>query len=247
MTIADEGVGRALLVVHGGMGDLRSWQRVTDRLRPRFRTLRLHRRQYRLDVARPVSMADEVAEVRRVAAGLDRPVLIGHSSGAVLALEVLAADPAAWSAAVLYEPPLVVGRPFGLEHVARARAALAAGRPGTAFAVFLREVAELRSPLIPLAAFAMNRRPGRMAALVERQLDDHEAIARLGDRRAAYGVVDVPVLLLTGGRSPQHLLDRADALQQVLPRASRRVLPGQGHNAERTAPARVAAAIDRFL
>ena len=77
MTIADEGAGRALLVVHGGMGDLRSWRRVTDRLRPRFRTLRLHWRQYRLDVARMVLIADVVAEVCWVDVWLDRIVLNG--------------------------------------------------------------------------------------------------------------------------------------------------------------------------
>jgi hypothetical protein len=43
------------------------------------------------------------------------------------------------------------------------------------------------------------------------------------------------------------LRDRLDAPERVLPRASRVTLRGQGHNAERTAPAQVADAIAGYL
>ena len=109
----DEGMGRAILVLHGGMGDETSWSRVTDLLRDRFRVVRLTRRQYQLEVPRKVTMADEVAQVRAVAATLERPVLVGHSSGAVLALEALVADPDLYAGAVLYEPPIVLDEPLG--------------------------------------------------------------------------------------------------------------------------------------
>jgi len=52
----DEGRGRAILVLHGGMGDETSWSRVTDLLRDRFRVVRLTRRQYELDVPRKVTI-----------------------------------------------------------------------------------------------------------------------------------------------------------------------------------------------
>src|SRR5262245_34213808 len=103
-----EGDGRSILVLHGGMGDEASWAEVTGRLRDRFRVARLYRRQYRLDVPRKVTMADEVTEVLAAAGTLDRPLLVGHSSGAVLALESLAAAPELFSAAALYEPPLMI-------------------------------------------------------------------------------------------------------------------------------------------
>src|SRR3954449_10531852 len=87
----DEGIGTPILVVHGGTGNADSWKAVTDLLHPRFRTVRLLRRQYRLDLPGGATMADEVDHVRQVAAGLDRPVLVGHSSGGVVALEALVA------------------------------------------------------------------------------------------------------------------------------------------------------------
>src|SRR4051812_21143248 len=106
----DEGIGTPVLVVHGGMGDRTTWKPVTDLLNQRFRTVRLHRRQYRLDVAGPpVTMAQEVEHVSAIAAQLDRPVLVGHSSGGVLALEALVTEPEAYAAAVLYEPPIRIG------------------------------------------------------------------------------------------------------------------------------------------
>jgi pimeloyl-ACP methyl ester carboxylesterase len=253
-----EGSGRSILVLHGGMGDLSSWANVTDRLRDRFRVARLYRRQYRLDVPRKVTMADEAAEVLAAAATLDSPVLVGHSSGAVLALEALvAAAPGLFSAAVLYEPPLLIDdRPLGDgtqsgdgsggRPADRARAALAAGKPGTAFAVFLREIAGMRDPMVAAAEAAMNSRP-EIGPVVQRQLDDNDAIDALGNRLAAYSKIDLPVLLLTGDQSPRHLTERLSALQAVLPDARRVTLPGEGHNAERSAPERLAEAIGQFV
>jgi pimeloyl-ACP methyl ester carboxylesterase len=319
-----EGSGRSILVLHGGMGDLSSWEKVTDRLRDRFRVARLYRRQYRLDVPRKVTMADEVAEVLAAASTLDRPVLVGHSSGAVLALEALAASPETFSAAVLYEPPLIIddrrlgdgtqtaqpqtaqpqpaqpqtaqpepsqtaqpqpseptqprsgdgrfegnaqpengraaqpdtprpdtrqpgggsaGRP-----IERARAALAEGRPGTAFAIFLAEVAGIGGvDGVEVAAIeaTVNRKP-EIAPIVERQLDDNDAIDALGNHLAAYSKIGLPVLLLTGDQSPLHLQERLGALQAVLPDARRVTLPGEGHNAERSAPDRLAEIIGEF-
>lgn len=245
--IADEGLGRPILVLHGGMGELSTWAPVTDRLRDRFRTVRLHRRQYRLDVPRKVTMPDEVADVRAVAATLDRPLLVGHSSGAVLALEALVADPGLYSAAVLYEPPLVLDKPLGGDAQPRARAALAAGRPGTAFAIFLRDVVGMRGPMTLVARIGMNVRASVIAPRVERQLDDNDAIDALGNRLEAYAKIDVPVLLLVGDRSPEHLHTRTEALRRVLPHARRLTMHGQGHTAQESAPDRVAGAIAQFM
>ena len=245
--LRDEGIGRPILVLHGGMGDSDAWVRVTDVLRDRFRTVRLHRLQYQLDVPRQVTMADEVRQTRAVAATLGRPVLVGHSSGAVLALEALAADPALYAGAVLYEPPIVVDEQLGGPKLAPARAAVARGRPGTALAIFGRDVVRMNPFLAALLGFVINRRPGELGPRVERQLDDCDAIDALGNRLDAYAKIDLPILLLGGDRSPAHLGARLDALQRALPHSRRVTMHGQGHNAERSAPARVARAITTFL
>jgi pimeloyl-ACP methyl ester carboxylesterase len=275
-----EGTGRTILVLHGGMGDLSSWKEVTDRLRDRFRVARLYRRQYRLDIPRRVSMAEEAAEVLAAAATLDRPMLVGHSSGAVLALEALVASPNLFSAAVLYEPPLRLDRPLGdgtqwddrgdrsphadadpgsadaqpgsvrserpsERPIDRARTALAEGRPGTAFAIFVGEIAGIGGDMVAAAEAALNQRP-EIGPVVERQLDDNDEIDELGNRLAAYAGINLPVLLLTGDQSPRHLRGRLAALQHVLPDARRVTLRGESHNAERSAPDRLAEVIAAF-
>jgi pimeloyl-ACP methyl ester carboxylesterase len=241
----DEGTGRPILVIHGGMGDSTAWERVTDRLRDRFRTVRLHRRQYRLDLPRPVTMAAEVQHVAAVAGALDRPVVVGHSSGGVLALEALTADPGRYAGAVLYEPPVVIGEPLGGDRLIPARAALADGKPGKALAAFLRDVVRMPAPQAAVAGFIVGRT--RYRDRVIRQLDDNDAIDALGVRLPAYAKIDVPVLLIGGDRSPKHLAERLDALERSLPHTRRLLMHGQGHNAERQAPQRLATAIAAFV
>jgi pimeloyl-ACP methyl ester carboxylesterase len=66
------------------MDDGRSWGKVAARLAPRFRVVRLHRRQYRLDIATgsPWTIAQEVDDVLAVAKVIGEPMLVvGHSSG----------------------------------------------------------------------------------------------------------------------------------------------------------------------
>jgi pimeloyl-ACP methyl ester carboxylesterase len=242
----DEGLGMPILVLHGGMGDSGVWSPVTDRLRDRFRTVRLHRRQYRLDLPRKVTMPQEVEHVAAIARQLDRPLLVGHSSGAVLALEALVADPELYSGGVLYEPPAVIDEPLGGGSNEIARGVLEEGKPGKAFAIFLRDMVQMR----PATARLIGALVGMRAELrdrVERQLDDNDAINALGVRLDAYAKLEMPILLVGGDKSPKHLGERLDALEKVLPHTRRLLMHGQGHNAERSAPDRLAAAITKHI
>jgi pimeloyl-ACP methyl ester carboxylesterase len=242
----DEGAGTPILVLHGGMGDSSAWSRVTDLLRDRFRTVRLHRRQYRLDLPRKITMPQEVEHVAAIARQLDKPLLVGHSSGAVLALEALTADPELYSGGVLYEPPIVIDEPLGGDGIIAAREAMAKGRPGKAFAIFLRDMVQMN----PVAARLIGALVGTRSELrdrVERQLDDNDAINALGVRLDAYAKLDLPILLLGGDKSPKHLGERLDALEKALPHTRRLLMHGQGHNANNTAPRRVAQAIARHI
>lgn len=143
----DEGSGPGVLLLHGGMGDGSSLARVASRLTPRFRVIRPHRLQYRLDLkrGRACTMAEEVRYVRELVEPIGEPlVVVGHSSGAVLALETLVALPSAFAGAVIYEPPLVAaGLPLGGEALVRAQAAVARGQSGKALAIFLREIVRI--------------------------------------------------------------------------------------------------------
>src|SRR6202011_3708451 len=109
----------------------------------RFRVLRLHRRQYRLDLktaCSPCSVTQEADDVLAVVKKVGEPLVIyGHSSGGVVALEALAASPASFAGAIIFEPASVIGPPLtgkGAEVIKQARAAIAAGKPGKAMTIF---------------------------------------------------------------------------------------------------------------
>lgn len=237
----DEGTGPPVLVVHPGLDDGTAWQGVAQRLSGRHRVVRVHRRQYRTDLTPGCSMAQEADDVVALAAALGEPVyLVGHSSGAVVALEALAVAPTRFLGAVLYEPPVHLRPGEWDEQIAQARSArTAAGR----MAIFLRDIVRVPPWQALPAALAVAAFP-RMRKLVPCQIEDAAAINRLGVRLDTYAHIDLPVVLLGGTRSPHHLVDRLTALAGVLPNASTVMLAGQGHSAHARAPQRVADVIE---
>lgn len=243
---ADDGAGEVVLVLHPGFDDGSSWGRVAAGLAPRFRVLRPVRRQYRLDAVHrhPCSIADEVTDVLALVEAVGGPVLlVGHSSGAVVALEALVASPASFSGAVLYEPPVHLRLGEWTAWIAQANAALAAGRPGTAMALFVREIVGMSSWVARLVGTLTAVVP-RYRVLVPCQTADAEAINDLGVRLDAYAGITVPTVLLTGSRSPAHLRERIDALAATMPDTQTLVLSGQGHDAQLKKPAAVVDAIE---
>ncbi|GII85706.1 alpha/beta hydrolase [Sphaerisporangium siamense] len=247
----DEGRGPVVVVIGPGLDDGRRTARLAGCLTPRFRVIRLHRRQYRNDLKRanpaPCAVAQEAGDVLAVVAALGGPVVVyGHSSGAVVALEALAASPSSFTGAVVFEPPSVTGTPLSGENgeiLGRARAAVAAGRPGTAMALVFRHTVGLPSWQAWPAA-ALTAMIPRYRALVPCQLDDLEAIDALGVRLDAYERIHVRTVLLGGDRSPSHLAERLDALARVMPEAERVVMPGYDHGADLKSPKTVARVIE---
>jgi pimeloyl-ACP methyl ester carboxylesterase len=247
---ADEGAGPVILVLHGGMSDESPWVKVAAELAPRFRVVRIRRRIYRLELpADPATdYALEVADILAVAKAIGEPcLLVGHSSGAVVALETLVADSAPFSGVALYEPPLLLDRaPLGGDALRKARAALARGHVRTALVIFLRNMVGLPLPVTIMVRIitVFNR---SFLKFVPRQIDDTDAINRLGVRLDAYAQVRLPALLVTGAKSPAHLRARTAALAGVLPNAwPVAIIPKQGHGAHTGSPGELAALIADF-
>ncbi|MCI0670205.1 MAG: alpha/beta hydrolase [Myxococcaceae bacterium] len=170
-------------------------------------------------------------------------LVVGHSSGAVVALEALVALPSMFAGAVIYEPPIVIGPPLGGEALSRARAAVVVGKPGRAIAIFLQDIVRIPSLAARLAGVFVAALP-RWRAFVPRQIDDVGAIDQLGVRLDAYARIEAPTVLLGGDRSPAHLGERLDALARTLPRAEKVVLHGQGHAANVKAPDALARVVE---
>lgn len=249
IAVTDAGQGPAILLVHAGSANGSSWSGVAEALSARFRILRFDRLIYRHDPP-PTgadAMAGEVTDVLAIASAVDGPLLlVGHSSGAVVALQSALAAPSRFAGMLLYEPPVAVTGPVGGDALRRARAALDAGDPDGAMAIHSRDI--VGSP--PLTVAVMRLLPPVRQAMrryAAGQIADDEALESLGVGIDRYAGLDLPVLLLGGARSPANLRARLDALASVLPRLdSVVILAKQGHLATLRAPDKVAVVIASF-
>ncbi len=245
----DEGAGPAILIVHPGSADASSWGAVAKLLADEFRVVRPQRRLYVADASAlpsPHSMAIEAADVLAVASRLSRPMLVGHSSGAVAALEAALLSPEAFLGMVLYEPPLPTTAPIAGEAGRRARAALEAGDPVKAMKIHMRDIVQLEPAMVD-AMFARPEMQAWVARQAAAQLADNDAIEALGVGIDRYAALDLPTILIEGERSPTHLRRRLADLATTLPRVVRIVtLRGEGHTANLTAADQLADVIRKF-
>jgi pimeloyl-ACP methyl ester carboxylesterase len=252
ITVTESGEGPAILLVHGGSADGSAWARVAGALPSDFRALRYDRYLYRGHEGRtgPVeggaeAMSREVADLLAIADAVPAPLLlVGHSSGAVVALQ--AALNRTFAGMVLYEPPVAVIEPIGGDALRRARAALDAGDPDKAIMIHLRDIVRMPAALVALVRIVapVRRAMGRFAA---GQIADDEALESVGVGLSAYERITTPVLLLGGAKSPAHLRQRLAALAAALPTVdSVVIMPRQGHIANVRAPHDVATIIAEF-
>jgi pimeloyl-ACP methyl ester carboxylesterase len=143
------GAGPSLLLVHGGMGCIESWQPLWSTLTSRWRVTAMDRRGRGTsgDTA-PYQLDREFEDVAAAVASLaaDGPVdVFGHSFGATCALGAAAGIAAGTLAGTvplrrlaLYEPPGPQTAPADWRE--RITELVAAGKPGAAMMSFLTEI-----------------------------------------------------------------------------------------------------------
>jgi pimeloyl-ACP methyl ester carboxylesterase len=255
-----------MLILHPGMNTPKSYEKVAARLARRYQVIRLHRRQYRLDLkmdplrGSPCTVAEEVEHVLAIVKAVGEPVLLfGHSSGGTIALEALVASPSSFVGGMIYEPALVLGSADGLhlaedwiehegevgEGLRRARQALANGQPGRAIGIFTQVIAGWPGFLANTAGALTALFPA-YRQLIPCQIDDLEAMERLGIRLDAYSKLNLPVAMVCGERSPDCNKEMVAAVGNVLPRGERVDLRGQGHGGHVRDPKQLADVMETF-
>jgi pimeloyl-ACP methyl ester carboxylesterase len=248
--LIEQGTGPVILIMHGGSGDATAWAGVADRLAGEFRVLRYTRPTYRWTPpphgAEAVSA--EVADALGVARSVGEPVVVvGHSSGAVVALQAALTDPEPFAAVAVYEPPLdVTHSPAGQRALAAAQQALAQGERLRAMRIHLRDLVGMpRRMVVPTTLLPPARRFFRRYA--PGQIADNEMLDALPDGLERFRDLQLPVLLISGAKSPAHLQTRSSELAAVLPEVAGEVtLTGQGHGANLGAPDALAEALTAF-
>ena len=241
-TIAFDTVGQGppLVIVGGALNDRHAAETQAGLLAPNFTVITYDRR------GRGDSGDTPPYAVEREAEDLEALVeesggtafALGHSSGAVLALEAAAATPGI-TELVLYEPPFIVDDsrpPLPDDYVQHLDELVANGHRDQAVEYFMTVGVGVPAEAIP----SMRDSPfwPSLEAIAHtisydgRIMGDNMTGKPLPSDR--WSTVTDPALVIDGGASPPSLRNAVQALVDVLPNARRLTLEGQTHEVDPT-------------
>ena len=241
-TIAFEttGEGPALLIVGGALSDRNGAATQASFLAPTFNVITYDRRgRGNSGDTPPYAVEREVEDIEALVEEAGGTAFaLGHSSGAVLALEAAATTPGI-TKLVLYEPPFIVDDsrpPLPADYVRHLDELVANGRRDEAVEYFMTTGVGVPAEAIP----SMKDSPfwpslEAMAHTISydvRVLGDNMAGKPLSSDR--WSTVTNPALVIDGGASPPSLRNAVQALVDVLPNARRLTLEDQTHEVDPT-------------
>ena len=230
------GEGPSLVLVGGALADRSAATQLSTRLASHLTVIAYDRRG-RGDSGDtlPYAVEREVEDIEAliVAAG-GRAFVLGHSSGAVLALESARTFPDRIGKLAVYEPPFIVDASRSLlpaDYVTHLEDLVSNGRRGDAVEFFMTTavgvpaevVAGMRGEPFWSSMEAVAHTLAYDGTIMEDTMAGHPAPLR------RWASVAVPALVMDGGASPDWQRHAVRALADVLPDAQHRTLEGQDH------------------
>lgn len=244
-----EGEGEpALLFIHGMCGGAWTWEDQVGRLSDRFTCVSYDRRGHSRSEAGSRDQSDcthaddAVALIETL--GLDRPVIVASSGGAVVAVELLHRYPETVRGAVLSEPPL-----FSVDPQAGQTLVNEIGPP-------IQDAVERGGPRAAVDAFFAVVCPGLWSQIGDERKDrfrDNAGMLFAALERDATTVtlddlarIDVPVLLVSGSASNPIFGSITKRMIEHLPDVRHIELEGSGHVTYAEQPVEFARAVTAF-
>jgi pimeloyl-ACP methyl ester carboxylesterase len=202
---------------------------------------------------RTIALDDEVQLIEHLISGApDKPVLVGHSYGAAVAMMTALRYPQKIRALIVYEPTLFMLEeaaappPNGVDGIRNAvdlaALSLDAGDPDAATCHFI----DFWMGVGSWAATPAERKPSIAKAVTKVRRWRH-ALTTEPTALAAFAALTMPVLYMMGGRSPESAHAVARRLVPVLPRVTVQTFEDLGHMAPVTDANTINAAIVEFL
>lgn len=248
----EAGDGPGVVCLHSNASSSSQWRGLLDALAPRYRVLAPD--SYGAGKGPPMpaagySLRAEVELLEPVFARAGTPhFLVGHSYGAALALLAAVLHPERVRAVAVYEPMLfaLADPPGGVDGIrnvaAAAEAAIAAGDVDTAARLFI----DFWMGQGSWEAMPAGRKPAVVTSM--RNIGAWwRAASRDPTPLAAFAAIRVPVLLMTGARSPESAHAVARGLAPALHDVRVVQFDQLGHMGPITHPEVVNAEIARFL
>jgi pimeloyl-ACP methyl ester carboxylesterase len=238
------GQGPPVVLVHGAGSARWSFGLVVPHLERRFTVIAIDRRGrgdstdgdgYALER----EFGDVAAVVRDAGEGA---LLFGHSYGGLVAAG--AALELELPRLALYEPAMG-GVLASEERIGRWERQIAEDDRDTVVREFLREIAgNTEEQIDMLASTPLWEARREVVSTLPRELRA-ELLHRFDP--SVFSGVETPTLLLVGSESPRWAVRSVDAYTHAIPNAEKRVLDGQGHGANLTAPELLAAELEGFF
>jgi pimeloyl-ACP methyl ester carboxylesterase len=202
------------------------------------------------------SIDKECEDVLAVRAETGAALLVGHSYGGLIALEV-ARNNKAFTRIAVYEPGVSVDGSMPTAWMPGYEKSLAEKRSLDALVEFtladaprhLQKTPRWLMKLILLVLTSCSRQYRQMLGLLRQNLREWREIARLDSSCENYREIAGGVLLMYGGKSDSTAVTLAmGRLAAILPHSETREFPGLDHfGIERTAPREVAKAVSDFF
>ncbi len=247
------GEGRPVLLLHGSPGDASSWNAVIDELQGSYRllipTLPGHERGDRRPV--DLEMKDVAAQVAESVGRLEQPaVLVGHSFGANVALEIAMRGGRGIHRMILFEPVLFqVLDTAGRSELHRETSRF--------FHAYVEDYEDGNDRVIGrmvdfwFGRGAFDRLPDRMRDFLRGQTEtnvrDVKATLRRHYSRLELFGVTAPTLVAYGGSSPPVVWHIAQAVAHTVAEGDTTIVEGANHGMLATHPGDVARLIDEFI
>ena len=232
------GDGPAILGIHGTPSSALLWEDAAEQLATLGRCITYDRRGFhrseRPEPFESVNLSDQVDDAVGLLAALTAApaVIIGRSTGGLIALELARRAPATVTALVLLEPALFTVDPEADEWARRLRTRVleaAAADPAAAAEAVIREALgdEVWDAIPPaLAELFASTSPAVLAEIRGRGLDLSDDPLELGTTEL--GRIDQPTLLVSAVDSPRVLRRINERLAERLPHAQSALVEG-GH------------------
>ena len=218
LAYAEHGAGPPVLLVHGVASDAQAQRPVAAALAPDARVIAYDRRGYGASGAPEPYEGTTVEEQAEDAAALLRAldavpaVVAGDGFGALVALDLLKRHAGLVRAAVLSNPALFALVPEATEVLSEQRAQI-------------EEAIRARGPAAGVEVWLGGRVEGaaldRARAAHRAFFADYAGLATWSVSRRELRALQAPVVVLTGPGSPPHVVAAADALDELLPAATR--------------------------